>query len=133
MNEIWKDIYGYDGVYQISNLGNIKSLDHLVIQSNGMKRIQRGRILSKSKSIKGYLRVSLSKLKKNKHFFIHRLVMITFKNISDSNNKQVNHINGIKDDNRVENLEWCTNRENIIHAYKNNLIKSNKGEKHHNI
>lgn len=128
--EIYKDVLCYDGVYQVSNLGTVKSLDHYCEGRLGSGK-QSGRILKLQKCYKGYLRVSLSKNKKVFTTGAHRLVAIAF--IANPENKtQVNHINGIKTDNRVENLEWCTNKENIIHAVKNKLNKPNLGEKHHN-
>lgn len=128
--EIWKDVPNYVGIYQVSNIGNVKSLDHYIKSKNG-KCLKKGRILQKFKTKKGYLQTSLSKDTKRLNTGIHRVVALAF--IPNPENKpQVNHINGIKTDNRVENLEWCTNKENQIHAVKNKLSKHNLAEKHHN-
>ena len=128
--EIWKEVKGYNGVYFVSNKGRVRSIDHYCEGRKGNGK-QTGRILKQSKCYKGYLRVSLNCNKKKFTTGAHRLVAQAF--ILNSENKsQVNHINGIKDDNIVENLEWCTNKENQIHAVKNNLNNPNYGEKHHN-
>lgn len=127
--EIWKKIKDYEN-YEVSNFGNVRSLDHYCVGRNGSGK-QTGRVLKPQKCIKGYLRVSLSKNKVKFTTGVHRLVALSF--IPNIENKpQVNHINGIKNDNRVENLEWCTNQENQIHAVKNNLTKYNINDKHHN-
>ena len=109
--EIWKDIKGYEGIYQISNLGNVKSLQR--IDSNN--HLVKEKILkSSSNGIgKGYLWVKLGR--KGKKEKIHRLVAKAF--IPNPNNKkEVNHIDGNTHNNKVDNLEWVTHKENCLHC-----------------
>jgi hypothetical protein len=110
-NEItWKDIKGYEGIYQISNAILIRS-KHRFSRSSPM----RGNILKAKKQKNGYYHVVLCKNGKKKDFYIHRLVAEAF--IPNPDKKpHVNHLNGIKTDNRIENLEWVTPSENAIHA-----------------
>lgn len=129
--EIWKPINGYEGLYEVSNLGNIKTLERIYLSGNGKKAINK----VKEKLIKtynnghGYSYVSLRKNGIKTAISVHRIVAKEF--IPNINNlKCVNHKNGIKNDNRVENLEWCTYKENSEHAKQIGLIKS--GELHHN-
>jgi hypothetical protein len=121
MEEIWKDIAGFEGLYQVSNLGNVKRLVS--------ERVFEERLIGRSIDRYGYVKRVLSKDGKNNCFTEHRLVAMAF--IDNPNNKAtVNHKNGIKTDNRVENLEWCTNQENMKHAIETGL-KDQKGIKHH--
>lgn len=111
--EQWKDIPGYEGLYQVSSTGKVRSFYKLFF--GGLQCEPRPVSIFKNKS--GYARVTLRKNRKLRQFSIHRLVGIAF--IPNPENKaQINHINGIKDDNRLENLEWCTQSENITHSYK---------------
>ncbi len=125
MKEIWKDIEGYEGLYEISNLGNVKSLArtwNFRDYGNGKKQVikSKEKILKTSISNSGYVLVGLSKNNKNSLKAVHRLVAKAF--ITNPTNKpQVNHIDGNKLNNRVDNLEWCTNRENQIYAWRNGL------------
>jgi len=110
--EIFKDFTGYEGMYQVSNLGNIKSF-----------KCGKIKMLKKSFNSGGYLNVTFHKNKFSTVFFVHRLVAELF--IPNPENKsQVNHINGIKTDNRAENLEWNSQSENIIHANSTGLSDS---------
>ncbi|KAA6303154.1 MAG: hypothetical protein EZS26_000757 [Candidatus Ordinivivax streblomastigis] len=116
--ENWKDIPGYEGLYQVSNLGKIRSLDRLVNnQQNGIaQRLIKGRVLKSYSGGAGYLYVTISINQIKKKYLVHRLVMLSF--IGDKN-LTVNHINEVKTDNRLINLEYCTQKDNCNKGTRN--------------
>lgn len=123
--EIWKDIYfiengieyDYRGLYQVSNLGNVKSL------GNGNSNNSKERILKAKKEKTGYLQVCLYKNRKRKMFYVHRLVAYMFlKNDDPKHKTEVNHINENKENNSVSNLEWCTKEYNNNYGTRNERI-----------
>lgn len=131
VGEVWKDIKGYEGLYQVSSLGRIKSLKRKVKYQNSVRNVKE-KIKKDFISANGYKRIELSQNGVNKKYNIHKLVAETF--IPKNNNYydrylEVNHINGIKTDNRVENLEWCTRSENLLHAYKNKLARNTEKQR----
>lgn len=116
MKEIWKDIPNYEGLYKISNLGNVKSLDH--IRKNGTNEyMQKGKKLKPQKA-NNYLFVRLSKEEKTKQHFIHRLVAISFLP-NKLNYKEVNHKDENPNNNKIQNLEWCSHKYNINYGTGN--------------
>ena len=127
--EQWKDVIGYEGVYMVSDLGRLKSMNFNHTKKEG--------IMKQSIDKKGYIRPTLKTKCIQKRFKLHRLVAIAF--ISNPENKpEVNHIGkypdgreGNKLDNRVVSLKWSTTSENILHAFKEGLMSSLKGEESH--
>ena len=115
--EIWKDIVGFNG-YEVSNLGRVRSFH------------KGGRILSPG-LVSGYLQVNLYCGGKRNQMYVHRLVAETFIPNPESKS-EVNHIDGNKSNNRVENLEWATPSENAQHAHDTGLLTFSQGEDHHN-
>lgn len=123
--EIWKDINGYEGYYQISNKGNVRSIDRF----DGVHD-RTGTVIKPNLKTNGYLQVGLRKHNKRKWIGVHRLVAIHF--IDNPENKpQVNHIDGNKQNNTVENLEWVTQEENQQHATRTGLRKNVRRGKNH--
>jgi len=116
LKEIWKPIKGFEGYYEVSNKGRVKSLSRIVYDAGTAKTRKTKEIILKLQlRKKGYLYVNLNKNSKHKAIGVHRLVAYAF--ISNPENKpQVNHINENKTDNTVNNLEWCTAKENLHHS-----------------
>lgn len=124
--EIWKNIIGYEGSYQVSNLGRVKSLARK--KSNQYNSFDKKEMILKPRySTKGYIHAMLYKDGKSKSFCVHRLVLSAFDRLPKGK-EQCNHINGIKDDNRLENLEWTNNSDNQLHAFRMGLNKPRRGE-----
>lgn len=121
--EKWKSIVGYEGLYEISNYGNVRSLDRFVACCYGSKQFIRGKIISPQPNQHGYLMVSLNKESQRNVHYIHRLVAQAF--IPNPNNlPQVNHKDEVKDNNMVDNLEWCDNIYNINYGSARDKIRN---------
>lgn len=124
MKEEWKDIKGFEGWYQVSNLGRVRSVERR-INNNGTLQTYKSHILKSSISNKGYFYVVLYKQNKATHRYIHRLIAEHFienpKELPCVNHKDANKLN-----NNIINLEWCTHKQNIQHAYRNNLVDHSK-------
>lgn len=123
---IFKDISGYEGLYKISNTGIVVSCRKIKCRNDEVKEIALKQKIDKD----GYCNVNLYNGNSPKMYKVHRLVANAFIS-NDYNKPTINHINGIKSDNRVENIEWATNKENSEHANKNGLIKRNFGKNNH--
>lgn len=123
MEEIWKPIKGYEGLYEVSNLGRVRSLDRCVVYANGQVHIHRGKILRPGIS-NGYMQVHLCKCGDMKQPLVHRLVADAF--IPNPENlPQVNHKDENPSNNEVSNLEWCTSEYNINYGTrKEKVMKS---------
>lgn len=121
--EIWKDIPGYEGRYKISNFGNIQSLNREVLSKGKLHQTIPTKYIKQQKDKRhSYLYVDLYDNISRKRFRVHRLVAMTF--IPNPNNyPQINHIDGNKQNNSANNLEWCTQSHNMKEAYKIGLEK----------
>ena len=133
MSEIYKDIKGYEGLYQISNLGNIKRLEHTKYNPlTKTNSVYKEHLIKKHINKKGYYQVTLCKNSKIKSINVHRLIAEAF--IPNPDNLPcINHIDGNKNNNRVDNLEWCSLKYNVQHAYKNNLMMNCKKVKQYDL
>lgn len=111
--EIWKDVMGYEGIYQVSNMGRIKCLDY--------RKQKRSCIMKQGLDAYGYPKIRLSRNGKRTEYKVHRLVAIAFLN-NESLLPEVNHKDGLKTNNDATNLEWVTKHDNIKHQRENNLL-----------
>lgn len=135
MVEVWKDVKGYEGLYEVSNLGAVRSKDRHVdfVDKRGYKakRFYPSRVV-KQRTIKGgYLICELSRNGNRERILAHRLVAMNFLE-NENCLKEVNHIDADKTNNKVNNLEWVTRGENIRHAFRLGLVKREKGSKLYN-
>jgi len=115
LSEVWKDIQGYEGLYKVSNLGNVKSLDRTVGLCHGAVQVINGKELKKCLGENGYHRVTLSRNGNASYVHVHRLVAIHFIHRKQAN-FHVNHIDKDRLNNRVDNLEWLSQKDNNIHS-----------------
>lgn len=117
--EIWKSVKGFEGAYEVSNLGKVRSVDRIVVYPDGKPRLKKGKELSQATSRGGYNAILICTQKERKNYLVHRLVAEAF--IPNPENLPcINHKDENKHNNCVENLEWCT------HQYNNNYGEHTK-------
>lgn len=127
----WRDVSGYQGLYQVNGLGQVRSLEREVRYKNGRTHIHKASPLKPLKQHNGYFRVCLQKSGEPKYYFVHRLIAREF--LGDLPlGYQVNHKDGNKGNNNILNLEYVTPSQNKFHAYSTGLQKPRRGSKHHN-
>ena len=115
--EIWLPIQGYEGLYEVSNTGLVRSVDRIVIDKGHPSR-RKGKYLSLDPNNKGYCKVWLWKDGQEKRILVHRLVAMAFLPCDEPESMVVNHLDGNPLNNNVSNLEWCTQGENLAHGYR---------------
>ena len=126
-NEEWRDVADYEGLYQVSSEGRVKSLERTFIDKSGRKQTVKERILKPGMDKGGYLRIDLCASGKSRMFSVHRLVCQAFHD-NPENKLDVNHINENKTDNRACNLEWSTRKKNCNHGTRNVRMAETKSK-----
>nr|WP_319268334.1 NUMOD4 domain-containing protein [uncultured Draconibacterium sp.] len=126
MEEIWKPVSGFEGYYEVSSLGNVRSVSRTIVNCKGVRKYKKGIILKPKIEKHGYYAVNLKCSGRSVYKRIHSLVAEAFID-NYENKKTVNHISGIKSDNSVSNLEWNTYAENSQHAEKEKLTSHPSG------
>jgi hypothetical protein len=122
MNEQWRPVVGYEGFYEVSDSGRIKTVERVCLKRNGSKIKVKERIKSNTIGTHGYLVTGLKVSGKNKTCTVHRLVAIAFID-NPENLPCINHVDGVKTNNSLSNLEWCTIADNNTHAFDTGLNK----------
>ena len=125
MEEIWKDIKGYEGLYQVSTMGRIRSIDRFVNSREGRQKPIKGKLIKIFRNRGGYLQVNLWRNMKYKTYLVHRLVATTYIP-NPLNLSQINHIDEDKENNRIENLEWCDAQYNNNYGTKPERISEKR-------
>ena len=120
--EEWKDVKGFEGLYQVSNMGNFKSLDRVTQHNDGRVRRIKGKVIEGSLSYRGYIQVTMSKNGVITSSSLHRLVAKTFLGEPPTSKHVVNHIDGNPTNNSINNLEWVTQKVNAQHAVSTGLV-----------
>lgn len=129
---IWKAIPGFEGIYEISDTGIVRSLDKVHVDTLGRKRFWKGKVLTPDIAPNGYYRVSFSNGRNHRvQRYLHRLLAELFIPNPD-NLPQVNHKDGVKTNCSLDNLEWVSVQDNVIHAYRHGLINHISGDDHPN-
>lgn len=127
MNEVWKPVQGYEGIYEVSNLGRVRSLDRVAENRWGTTRPIPGTMRTIAVKREGYCFVNLFRKSKGQPMYVHRLVALAFLPNPD-NLPQVNHKDGDKSNNALTNLEWCTGSDNCYHAIHEGIYQQARGE-----
>lgn len=122
--EIWKDIKGYEGLYQVSSLGRVKSLPKMF--GSGKMYLRGEMIMNPNREPTGYLRVNFYKGKQQRKYRVNRLVMETFNPVDGMEHLQVNHLDENRENNRLDNLSWMTAKENCNHGAHNQRLSKAK-------
>lgn len=138
-NERWAPVRGLEGRYEVSDLGCVRSISRVFVRSDGQQASVRGRVLKVGLDTHGYPRLALrggSGQPPRVFMAVHRAVLFAFAFEDGCEQLHVNHKNGIRHDNRLENLEWCTNAYNRLHSYRvlgrTNPMQGRKGTQNHN-
>ncbi|QBX24934.1 HNH homing endonuclease [Streptococcus phage Javan220] len=129
MEEEWRDIKDYEGIYQVSNYGRVRSCTRIITYKNGSKHHKQGKILTLVPNSDGYMLVGLNVLNKQKTRLVHRLVAETFLEKIKGKN-EINHIDENKKNNSVSNLEWVNRKENCNHGTRNKRISERNRAAH---
>ena len=130
MKEEWKPVVGYESAYEVSNIGRIRSVSRTIVRTDGLTRRVIGKVLT-PQDVRGY-QVVLFVLPGRRRFgmSIHRAVAMAFIGLPPSPKHEINHKNSVRGDNRVENLEWVTRSQNIVHSLTRGTRRGLAGEAH---